>query len=135
MAFLDFSEKLSVKVGQIDEQHKSLINIINDLHEAMASGKGRMVVDDILSRLIDYTKMHFGTEERLMAQYNYPDRIAHETQHIELINQVGDLYTRVRQGEVSVSLDTMNFLKNWLNHHILETDKKLGAFLAAKGVK
>jgi len=135
MAFIDFSEKLSVQVSIIDDQHKKLIAIINDLHDAMAAGKGKIVINDVLLRLVDYTKMHFSTEERLMAQHNYPDRLAHETQHIELVSQVGQLYNKVIEGKVSVTLDTMVFLKDWLNHHILETDKKLGAFLAGKGVK
>jgi hemerythrin-like metal-binding protein len=92
-------------------------------------------MDDIFTRLIDYVKVHFSTEEKLMAQYHYPDRQAHETQHIDLTTQVGKLYLKVKEGKLSVTIETMEFLKDWLNHHILETDKKLGAFLAEKGVK
>jgi len=135
MAYIDFTDKLSVKIAIIDEQHKKLIAIINDLHDAMVAGQGKSVMDDVLFRLIEYTKMHFSTEERLMAQYNYPDRIAHETQHIELTVQVGQLYMKVKENKVSVTIETMAFLKNWLNHHILETDKKFGAFLIQNGVK
>jgi hemerythrin len=135
MAYIDFTDKLSVKVSLIDEQHKKLIEIINDLHDAMVTGQGKTIMDDVLARLIDYTKMHFSTEERLMAQYKYPDRVTHETQHIELTTQVGQLYLKVQQNKGSVTIETMTFLKNWLNHHILETDKKFGAFLIEKGVK
>jgi hemerythrin len=135
MAYLDFTDKLSVNVSIIDQQHKVLIEIINDLHDAMAAGKGKAVMDDVLLRLIDYTKMHFSTEERLMAQYNYPDRVSHETQHFQLTSQVGQLYIKVKENKTSVTIETMEFLKDWLNHHILETDKKFGAFLLSKGVK
>jgi hemerythrin len=135
MAFIDFSEKISVGVVVIDDQHKKLIAIINDLHEAMTTGKGKIVVNDVLLRLIDYTKMHFGTEEKLMAQYNYPDKALHEKQHADLVAQVGQLYAKGQEGKVSVTVDTMVFLKDWLNHHILETDKKFSAFLNSKGVR
>lgn len=135
MAFIDFTEKLSVRVTVIDDQHKKLIAIINDLHDGMAAGKGKIIIDDVLLRLVDYTNMHFSTEEHLMPQYNYPGKNAHEIQHIDLITQVGQLYAKVIEGKVSVTLDTMVFLKDWLNHHIPETDKKMGAFLADKGVK
>jgi hemerythrin len=135
MAYIDFSEKLSVKVSIIDEQHKKLIAIINDLHDAMVAGQGKTIMDDVLARLIDYTKFHFSTEEHLMAQYDYPDRITHETQHIELTTQVGQLYIKVKDNKASVTIETMGFLKNWLNHHILETDKKFGAYLLDKGLK
>jgi len=135
MAYIDFSDKLSVKISLIDEQHKKLIEIINDLHDAMITGQGKTIMDDVLARLIDYTKFHFSTEEHLMEQYNYPDRVHHETQHIELTSQVGQLYLKVKENKSSVTIETMNFLKDWLNHHILETDKKLGVFLDEKGVK
>ena len=135
MAYLNFTDKLSVKVVLIDDQHKKLVDIINELHDAMSTGQGKSVMNEVLAHLIDYTKMHLSTEERLMAQYNYPDRILHEAQHIDLTNQVGQLYIKVKENKISVTLETMNFLKDWLNHHILETDKKLGAFLVEKGVK
>jgi hemerythrin len=135
MSYIDFSDKLSVKVSLIDEQHKILINIINDLHDAMVDGHGTMVINDVLLRLNDYTKMHFSTEERLMAQYNYPDHLAHESQHIDLIAQIDQLNVKVGDYKMPITMETMNFLLNWLFHHILETDKKFGAFLVEKGVK
>jgi hemerythrin len=135
MAYIDFTNKLSVKVNIIDQQHKKLIEIINDLHDAMAAGQGKVVMDDVLGRLIEYTKMHFSTEERLMAQYAYPDRLVHEKQHNDLTSEVGQLYIKVKENKMSVTIETMDFLKNWLNHHILETDKKFGEYLVSKGVK
>jgi hemerythrin len=48
---------------------------------------------------------------------------------------VGQLYAKGQEGKVSVTVDTMVFLKDWLNHHILETDKKFSAFLNSKGVR
>jgi len=135
MAYIDFTDKISVKVSIIDEQHKKLVEIINDLHNAMVSGKGKTVMDDILLRMIEYVKVHFSTEESLMVQYDFPERSEHEAQHIELTSQVGELYVKVRENKLNVTIETMNFLKDWLNHHIMETDKKLGAFLQTKGVK
>jgi hemerythrin len=133
MAFLDFTDKLRVNNATIDEQHKKLIEIINDLHSGMAAGKGKTVMDDIFVRLVEYVEIHFSTEEQLMAQFNYPDRQVHTAQHIDLTTQVGRLYQKVKEGKLSVTIETMEFLKNWLNTHILETDKKLGAFLSTKG--
>ena len=135
MAFLNFTDKLSVKIGIIDEQHKILISIINDLHDAMVAGKGRIAIYDTLIRLIDYTKMHFAMEQRLMAQYGYPERKTHETQHQELVNQVDELDRKVKAGQTTVTIETMDFLKKWLNHHILQTDHKFGEFLVTKGLQ
>jgi hemerythrin len=134
MAFINFVEKLSVGNAVIDDQHKKLFSIINDLHGVMASGKARTAIYEILERLIDYTKTHFSSEQRLMVQYFYPDRKNHEAQHSELIRQVDDLKAKVQAGHITVTIETMDFLKKWLNNHILQTDKKFGEFLAGKGV-
>lgn len=134
MAFINWSEKLSVKVEIIDEQHKVLIAIINDLQEAMQAGKGKDVIENVLSRLIDYVKMHFGTEEKLMVKYAYPDQAYHKGEHFALTSQVGQLYLKVQAGKMIVTIETMDFLKNWLNNHILKTDVKFGEFLISKGV-
>ena len=135
MAFLDFNDKLSVKIGIIDEQHKVLINIMNDLHEAMSAGKGKLAIYDTLARLIDYTKMHFAMEQRLMTQYVYPERKIHEIQHQELVKQVDELDQKVKAGRGTVTIETMTFLKSWLNNHILQTDRKFGDYLVSKGVQ
>ena len=135
MALITWSEKYSVKNSTIDEQHKKLIGILNDFHDSMMAGKSNEMVEEILMRLIDYTKMHFGTEEKLMEKYAYPDKRAHEIQHIELVNEVGVYYNKLKQGKKFVNLELADFLKNWLNHHIMETDVKFGKFLFDKGEK
>lgn len=135
MAFINWSDKLSVKVEIIDEQHKVLIGIINDLQEAMQAGRGKAIMNDVLIRLVDYIKMHFSMEEKLMAEYHYPDRIRHESQHFALTSQVGQLYVKVREEKMMVTIETMDFLKNWLNNHILQTDMALGEYLISKGMK
>jgi hemerythrin len=135
MPYIDFTEKLSVKNTMIDEQHKQLIAIMNDLHQVMAAGKARAAIYEILGRMIDYTKTHFTAEERLMAVYTYPERKSHEGQHAELIRQIDELKAKVQAGQIAVTIETMEFLKKWLNNHILNTDKKLGEYLGGKGVK
>ncbi len=63
MAFIAWTDELSVDIGEIDEQHKKLINMINDLSYAMSKGKGRDVIEAILVGLRDYTVEHFAHEE------------------------------------------------------------------------
>ncbi|MCE1255553.1 MAG: bacteriohemerythrin [Anaerolineae bacterium] len=134
MAYIDWSDKLSVKISVIDEQHKKLIEIINDLYDAMQKGKGKDVLEDVFARLVEYVKTHFKTEEKLMAEYDYPDRKDHETKHNDLTYQVGQLAIKAQTGKITVSLETMAFLKDWLYNHILKTDAKLGQYLKDKGL-
>ena len=72
MPLIAWDQGFSVGVGSIDEQHKKLIGLLNDLHDAMRFGKGRDVLGKVLAELIDYTAYHFRTEEGLFAKYG-PD--------------------------------------------------------------
>ena len=135
MALFDWSEKFSVNNITIDEQHKKLISILNDLNDAMLAGKSSEILEEVLLRLVDYTKFHFGTEEKLMVQYGYPEKTVHVTQHNQLTTEVGDFLIKYKQGKKFLNIQLAEFLKDWLNHHILETDKKFGKFLVEKGVK
>jgi hemerythrin len=132
MAIITWNEEFSVKVRDIDDQHKELISIINDLHDEMNLGKSKEFMSEILKRLIDYTIYHFGTEEKYMTEYNYPDMLQHETKHEKLTKEVLSFQIRFSKGDVTISMEILNFLKDWLTNHILQTDKKLGAFLSTR---
>ena len=135
MPLIAWDQGFSVGVGSIDEQHKKLIGLLNDLHDAMRFGKGRDVLGKVLAELIDYTAYHFRTEEGLFAKYGYPEHAAHEREHRDLTRQAMELKERFERGDTAITIDVMNFLKDWLNDHILGSDKRYGPFLAGKGVQ
>ena len=133
MSFITWDEKVySVQNMEIDEQHKRLIGYINELYEAMKVGKARFVLDEIFDGLVDYTKTHFAIEEGLMQRNHYPAYAIHKLEHDKLTAQVLELQKKVQPGQTKITLDTLQFLKDWLFNHILMTDKKLGAFLKGK---
>lgn len=134
MALMDWKEDYSVKVSTIDQQHRKLIGLINQLHDAMGAGRASKAVGDVLTGLIQYTLTHFDTEERYMQAHSYPGFLAHKRDHEDLKSQAQELYSQFQNGKLTVPLETSRFLKEWLNNHILGKDKKLGAFLAQKGV-
>ncbi len=134
MALINWSEEYSVKVREIDNQHKKLINIINELHDKMKEGKGKEVIGKTLSELVDYTVFHFSYEEKLFASNNYPEFKIHARQHSDLIDQVKVYLKKLESGDSVLALELMNFLKKWLVDHIMVTDKKYSAFFNAKGI-
>jgi len=133
MPLINWSESLSVGVDYIDNQHKQLVSIINRLNDAMLQDKGNDVMCQVLDDLIDYTKSHFQSEEHLMRKYEYPDSPEHFKEHEKLTKEVIDFAENFKQGNAIITLPVLNFLKDWLNNHILETDRTLGKFLT-KGV-
>lgn len=134
MALITWSDSLSVKVKQFDDQHKKLVDMVNQLHDAMKAGKGAQVIGDILKSLIQYTQTHFAAEERLLKQYAYPEFEAHKKEHNTLVIQVLDLQKQLQEGKAVLTQQVLHFLRDWLSKHIQGDDKKYGVFLNGKGV-
>jgi hemerythrin len=111
-----------------------LIKLINDLGAAMSSGQGSQVISQTLRGLIDYTANHFAAEEKLLTAQGYPEFRQHKAEHDALVKQVLELRDKLEKGHITVSIETMNFLRQWLSNHILKTDMKYGPFLNSKGI-
>ncbi len=135
MALFEWDDKFSVSIESIDNQHKELVQQINNLHDAMMEGRGQKEVEPIIEKLIGYTDSHFKHEEELFDKFNYEDKQEHKNIHKNLIDQVVDLQTKVKAGEAPLSSDLMEFLKEWLMTHILQEDKRYIACLTGNNVK
>jgi hemerythrin len=138
MPLMTWDSKMSVHIREIDAQHKKLVELLNDFHDVMRQGKGKGKGKDLLGQtfnaLLDYTKYHFGTEEKLFDQFGYPAATSHKKEHEDLTRQVVDLNLRFLLGDPVIGAEVMNFLKKWLTNHIMGSDSKYGSFLNEKGV-
>ena len=135
MPLMTWTEDMSVNVPSIDVQHKKLVEMINELSEAMKVGKGKEALSSILDGLIAYTASHFKYEEDFFDKTHYPDAFNHKKEHTDLVKQVLDLQAKYKSGSVALSIDVVNFLTGWLKNHIMGTDKKYGAHLSANGIQ
>jgi methyl-accepting chemotaxis protein/hemerythrin len=131
---LQWDQSLAVHIDDIDEQHKKLVQMICDLHEAMRSGKGKGQVEPVLRELEDYAVEHFGFEEKLMEKYKYPGYLNHRKEHGKFVDQVIAFGNDFRANRTTLTTEVMNFLKNWLVGHIKGTDKKYSSFFNERGV-
>jgi len=134
MPFMTWTDKLSVGVKVFDDDHKKLIGTLNQLNDGMKAGHGKEVLEKVLAELVDYTKFHFAREEETFAKTGYPEAATQKKQHAELVKRVLEMQARFKKGELTLSLEVMDFLKDWLINHIQGTDKKYGPFLNAKGI-
>ena len=136
MVFMEWTENFSVKVPLIDEQHKKLFGLINDFYSGFKEKsifKERMT--ELIKGLKDYTLYHFSTEEKYMEMYNFPGYKNHKKEHEIFIEKIADISERYESGQLVVSLEITNFIKDWLTNHILGTDKKYSSLFVEKGVK
>ncbi|MBU2511937.1 bacteriohemerythrin [bacterium] len=135
MALIDWNSNLSVNVIEIDLQHQKLITLINELNDAMTQGKSKAILGKIVDGLVIYTTVHFKTEEKYFAKFGYPDANSHEKEHSAFIQKVTDVKDRFEKGEISLSIEIMNFLRDWLRKHIKGTDKQYSQFFNERGLK
>lgn len=132
---IEWTDELNVGIQEIDEQHKVLVNLINELYGAMIKGGTKETNGEILNRLVDYTKTHFIVEESLMRILGYEDYDAHKKRHDDFVGQLGELKRTYDQGQAHISMELMNFLKDWLSGHIMKTDKEYAPYFLKKGAK
>jgi len=135
MAFIQWDDSLSVNVVEIDNQHKKLVEMINDLHDAMKQGQSKLILSRIINGLIGYTVTHFKTEEKYFEQFGYPAELSHKKEHATFTQKVADFKDEYDAGKTGLSLDIMDFLSSWLRSHIKGSDKRYAPFFHEKGLR
>jgi len=85
--------------------------------------------------MFDYMESHFTTEERYMSDSGYIGLTAHQQKHEEFRVKARDLRSRIKAGEFVLSFEIVRFLSEWLQNHIMVTDKKYTTLFAEKGVR
>lgn len=134
MSLVKWNPSYSVENTTMDSQHQRLFDLINKLHDAMGQGKGMDTLPEVFDSMLQYTKVHFTAEEALLKKHNYPDFDAHKKLHDELITKLTQLKKQFLIGDFSVSMQTRDFLRDWLVKHIQGNDLKYGKYLKDRGL-
>lgn len=129
---MPWTAKLETSIPDIDQQHKELVRLVNLLHKAMKQQKGASEVGGILDDLAEYTVYHFGYEEKLFEKYGYPGYDEHKKIHTKLVEQVIGFQEEFKNGKATITMDLMDFLKDWLKNHIMKTDMTYVPFMVEK---
>jgi hemerythrin len=130
---IEWSDEFSVGIQEIDEQHKVLINILNELSEAIEERRGTAVRNGIMERLVEYTRIHFTVEESLMRLLGYPQYEQHKHEHEMLLSQTTEFLVKINNEDVS-TYELVFFLRSWLLNHILGSDKAYEKHFLKMGV-
>ncbi len=133
--FVEWKDDYSVGIDSIDQQHKKLLNLINQLQTAVDYSTGEQFEREALDELVDYTKTHFTYEEGLMRDNDYPDFEPHKAQHEKMFEKVREVLAEYEQDQDTAMANVAEYLKDWLINHINGTDKEYSSYLIGKGVK
>lgn len=134
MEVFAWRDTFSVQVAQMDSHHKRLVEIANAIIEQGYRKADRDALVKAFDVLVDYTHHHFAAEEKLMVLYDYPGAEGHSKKHGKLALQVAEYRERVLAGEAPDKASFLHFFESWMVRHILDEDRRYGAFLNAKGV-
>ena len=126
---MHWSKSYETGIKKIDEEHQMLIQLINELEDAMTSGKSKQTMGQVLKNLVEYVKCHFKDEEKVMEKIGYDELERHKVLHKDLVNQVAGILIDLKNGKVWTPQELIGFLQNWVLCHILEEDLKIGRFL------
>ena len=132
--FIEWKDEYSVGLDSIDQQHRKLIGLINQLTTAVDYSTGEEFEREALAELVEYTKTHFTFEEGLMEDNGYPDFEAHRAQHRAMIAEVEAVLAEYEKDHDMAMRHAVDYLQGWLINHINGTDKQYSSFLIDKGV-
>lgn len=130
MAILEWDGSLAIGHDMIDEQHKVLVGLINDLHTSQATGREQQIIRRTLRELYNYAIYHFKEEEMLMAALPSALRHPHKLEHDTFIHDLNEITAKANEGDAHVGAETFNWLVGWLLDHIAVTDRQLVAALS-----
>ena len=122
--FIGWEAEYETGIKEVDDQHKFLVEVINELFNAFMEKKHDEELKEIIKKLEDYTIFHFRTEEEYFKPYEFSYKETHLNAHKYFIEQVQKFRDDYYNARVSITFTILNFLRKWLIEHIQGTDKK-----------
>ncbi len=129
-----WSDRFSVGVKKLDNQHKQLISLLNKIIRSPNAQTSSETISDILTAMTRYAREHFQLEESLMEKYHYSQLDQHKKTHASFFNNIAKLSLATMKNDNIVPLQLLEYLNHWLQRHILEEDMLYKPFLAHKGI-
>ena len=127
--FVQWTRNMDLGINDIDSQHRLLVDYINDLYDAMTNNSSAQEMLGILRKLRDYTSTHFRDEEKHFVHTNYPATKEHLQIHREFEAKVNEVEQGIKQGTITLSMDLLSFLKDWLVQHIMGMDAQYAPYV------
>lgn len=120
---------LAIGATEVDREHSLQLDLLDRFGTQLRAGADREALAGTLDQLVDFTKMHFASEEALMRLYGYERFAAHVAQHEETVERIDSLRQASETGAEDLTAETLAHLRHWLVEHIRHADRAFGRFL------
>jgi len=128
---MSWNSDYEIGIAEIDNEHKDIIDNYEKLYNYMKSGEGHNYYDEIVGFMKNYVDTHFSHEEAFQEKIAYPLRADHAKRHDDFKRKVDEIISE-HESKVASNMDLIRinlFLKDWIIHHILVEDSKIGDFI------
>lgn len=123
------------RVDSMDAEHRLQASLVSELEEILRQGQDLAAADRILAELVDFSSVHFHSEELMMRLYSYPHLDPHAAAHAKLLAQVRAIKERYDRDGAAQALEVVAELRSWLVDHIKSLDQTFAVWLAKNGIR
>lgn len=131
---LIWKDEYSVKVKEIDDQHKQLFEIINNLIKILNTTPKEETITEILGTIVAFKEIHFATEEKYFAQFHFEGAEEHIVAHKTFGEKVAAIQAEHQGDTIGFSFALVDFLEDWLIGHLMHMDQKYVECFAKNGL-
>ncbi len=125
---------LATGVEAIDTEHRLQVSLVDALDALVRKGDDPALAEKTLGQLVDFTNVHFLSEELMMRLYSYPQHDAHKLEHARLVDEVDALRRQMVEGDAQPALETIGRLRPWLAGHIRSMDQAFTRWCEKNGI-
>ncbi len=129
MSFIEWYKTYELGIEELDEHHRHLVDLLNMAYDGLNCGAERDELEAVLDELARYAKYHFAAEEHGMEIYKFPNPSYHLEEHEKFRVRVDGFIKDFHDGKANLTVHVVQFLYNWLMHHILNTDAEYGRYV------
>jgi hemerythrin-like metal-binding protein len=127
--FVEWDPELATGDMDVDDQHRSLFALVNDMHDQIIGGHGHDAVNGSIDAVVDYVHSHFGFEEALMERIYYPELDKQIRMHREFTDEIDNLRQEMLGGELVSPMGMLEYMRSWLVNHVGAEDRKIGEYI------
>ncbi|GFO69122.1 hypothetical protein GMLC_27010 [Geomonas limicola] len=123
MSAIAWNNSFALGLPEIDEHHRHLLDLFAKTYQLFLEKRDKAELEEVIDELINYATYHFAVEERLMAEYRYPQRSEHQRLHASFIDRITTQQIDFYSGRTTLALELVVMLRDWIVSHILQADR------------
>lgn len=130
-----WTDTMTNKVIELNEQHKRIVLMVDQLYVGLRTDKPKKEIKELLKMLVDYTSWHFSNEERYFEQFGFEFSNKHCADHKEFVSHLNDFRKKYQAGRIKFYDDVMRYIKNWIEDHFANADRKYETLFLKNGIE